>query len=100
MILDGKYIKIKKENVLKELVILYDIGYSWEMYKISDYQFALGLNYDQRDIFVTARGNILFLVNDIKRFSFQYKNIKETTTLKNILRENKLKRIMKSNNYL
>jgi len=93
MILDGKYIVVDRYDMSETLDILYKLGYD----------FAISLdNIDppsikSNDFFIYSNFNsrIILYTDHISDFN-NLKNIKEKTTIKTILRENKLKRILKS----
>jgi len=91
MLLDGKYIMVEKDKIGKTLEFLYSIGYDW-LHKNGDYIYENLKDKEKIYIFSDEDDNsVIFWDSDTNR----HISIKKYIDINKVLRENKLKRILK-----
>jgi len=95
MNLDRKYIEINKKNATEVITFLYNKHYFWDLYNVPDFDFTLT---STKNHFDDNYNKILYIVFHGNGFEFtSYKpNICEYVNIKHLIRENKLKRILKT----
>ena len=94
-ILDGKYIIIENKNIIKNLNVLYELGYSWKYNITPDEKISVMLYETYDEIYILTFDNMsLGGYDNLKMIKTNFPNYIEIK-ISHMLREQKLKRILK-----